>query len=228
VTGNFTTRTYVETPALVQNATGCCAKYSFDLRAEDPPDIREVGFVDVSITNLVSSDAFGGGIMSGYATGATLFLANVQVEPNWPSWVSYSTTNKDGLVLDGAAAIYAEDLTVENWNADGAVDNKAPISQFVRLTIQGKGHRAMRYWGSGPHYLVESQIDNAGGPGMEGSLLWFYDCSGATVKIYASTFNGQPTLGSGDVSCDNGSSPELVYLTTDPRTTGEMHEMFSP
>jgi hypothetical protein len=29
------------------------------------------------------------------------------------------------------------------------------------------------------------------------------------------------------VSCDNGSAPTLTYLTTDPRTTGEMHEMFS-
>ena len=34
VTGDFTERTMVETPALVRDATGCCAKYAFDLRNE--------------------------------------------------------------------------------------------------------------------------------------------------------------------------------------------------
>jgi hypothetical protein len=184
--------------------------------------------VNVSISNLQSSDAYGGGIMSGYAPGLVLFLDDVYIEPNWPTWASYTSTNKDGMVLDKASAIYAEDLTIKNWNADGAVDNKAFLSQFVRLKTEGKGHRTMRYWEPGPHYLVESQLDNAGGPGMEGSLLWFQQCSGAVVRIYASTFNGSTTVPANKIECENGSSPQIVYLTTDPRTTGEMHPMFSP
>jgi hypothetical protein len=227
VTGNFTERTTVETPALVQDATGCCAKYAFDMHEEEPPDDPQVGFVNVQINDLESSDAFGGGVQSQYAPGLTLYLANVYIEPNWPDWVDYDTTNKDGMVLDDAAAIYAEDLTIKNWNADGAIDNKAPISQFVRLTIEGQGNRGIRYWESGPHYLVDSHLSNTGTLG-EGSLLWFYQCDGATVNIYQSTFNGSSTVPPDMISCDNGSSPTINYLTTDPRTTGEMHEMFSP
>jgi len=226
ITGNFTARTAVETPALVKDASGCCAKYAFDVREQAAPDDRRVGFVNVTIKDLQSSDAYGGGIQSASAAGLVLFLDNVQVEPNWPNWVDYATTNKDGLVLDDAAAIYAEDLTIKNWNADAAIDNKAPISQFVRLTIEGRGNRGIRYWGAGPHYLVESNLDNAGGLG-EGSLLWFQNCDTATVRIYDSKFNGSATVPPSAISCDNGSAPTLVYLTTDPRTTGEMHEMFS-
>ena len=227
VTGDFTERTMVETPALVRDATGCCAKYAFDLRNEvDPVDLR-AGFVNVTITDLQSSDAFGGGITTGYAPGVVLFLDEVHIEPNWPEWVDYQTTNYDGMVLDDSVAIYAEDLTVANWNADGAIDNKAPTSQFVRLTIEGQGNRGIRYWGNGPHYLVDSHLNNAGNLG-EGTLLWFSDCDATTVRIYASTFNGSATVPGDMIGCDNGSAPQLEYLTTDPRTTGEMHEMFSP
>ena len=112
------------------------------------------------------SDASTGGAAAWivkHAVGATLYLANVHVEPNWPTWISYAETNKDGLVLDDAAAIYAEDLTVKNWNADGAIDNKAKISQFVRLKLEGKGNRGIRYWNPGPHYLVQSTLQNTGG-----------------------------------------------------------------
>lgn len=227
LTGDFDSRTRVETPALVDGATACCAKYAFDVREEAAPDLREVGLVDVMISDLESTDAFGGGIQVSGAAGATLFLANVVIEPNWPEWVSYAETNYDGMVLDDAAAIYAEDLTVRNWNADGAIDNKAPISQFVRLTIEGRGNRGIRYWGAGPHYLVASSLTNEGGLG-EGSLMWFSDCDTVEVRIYASTFDGESTVPADAISCDNGSDPELVYLTTDPRTTGEMHEMFGP
>lgn len=227
VTGDFDQRIKVETPALVRDATGCCAKYAFDAVEEVAPDDRQIGFVDVTITDLQSTDAFGGGIATAYADGAVLFLSNVRVEPNWPTWVDYATTNYDGLVLDGSSAIYAEDLVVENWNADGAIDNKAEVSQFVRLTIAGQGNRGIRYWKAGPHYIIDSQLENSGGAG-EGSLLWFSDCDLATVNIYASTFNGSATVPPELISCDNGTAPTLNYLTTDPRTTGEMHEMFSP
>jgi len=227
VTGDFTERTRVETPALVRDATGCCAKYAFDVAEEEAPDDRRVGFVDVTVTNLESTDAYGGAIQSAAAPGLVLFLARVQIAPAWPVWESYATTNYDGMVLDDASAIYAEDLTIDDWNADGAIDNKAPISQFVRLTITGQGNRGIRYWGPGPHYLVDSHLENTGGAG-EGSVLWFSDCDATTVNIYASTFNGSSTVPAELVSCDNGSAPQLNYLTTDPRTTGEMHEMFAP
>jgi hypothetical protein len=140
--------------------------------------------------------------------------------------VSYAETNYDGLVLDGAAAIYAEDLTIRDWNADGGIDDKAQLSQFVRLVIEGAGNRALRLWGAGPHYLVESRLDNDGSLG-EGSLLWFSDCDAVEVRIYGSTFNGSETVPASAISCDTGSDPNLVYLDVDPRTTGEMHEMFS-
>ncbi|MBN8609118.1 MAG: hypothetical protein J0L92_00925 [Deltaproteobacteria bacterium] len=226
LTGTFDARTRVETPALVHDATACCAKYAFDVREEAAPDRREVGFVEVEITNLESTDAFGGGVQVSGAEGATLFLANVTVDPGWPTWVSYAETNYDGLVLDGAAAIYAEDLTIRDWNADGGIDDKAPLSQFVRLVVEGAGNRALRLWGPGPHYLVESRLENEGTLG-EGSLLWFSDCDTVEVRIYRSTFNGSETVPAAAISCDAGSDPNLVYLEVDPRTTGEMHEMFS-
>lgn len=225
-TGAFDARTRIETPALVHDATACCAKYAFDVREEAAPDRREVGFVEVSIADLVSSDAFGGGVQTSGAAGATLFLANVTIDPGWPTWVSYAETNYDGLVLDDSAAIYAEDLTIRDWNADGAIDNKAPISQFVRLRIEGAGNRGIRYWGDGPHYLVDSTLENAGGLG-EGSILWFSDCDAIELRVFASTFDGSSTVPPSAISCDNGSDPEIVYLTVDPRTTGEMHEMFT-
>lgn len=227
ISGDFTERTQVETPALIHQATGCCAKYAFDMIEERMPDDRQVGIVDVVITDLVSSDAFGGGISSGYAPGLVLYLDNVQIQPDWPMWESYQTTNYDGMVLDDSAAIYAEDLTIQDWNADGAIDNKAPISQFVRLTISGQGNRGIRYWGAGPHYLVDSHLENLGGAG-EGTVMWFSDCGTVVLNVYASTFNGEDTLMRGMFSCDNGTTPTVNYLTTDPRTTGEMHEMFSP
>jgi hypothetical protein len=226
-TGTYTTRQFIETPALVSSSTACCAKYAFDARETVAPDDRRIGFVDVTIEDLVSADAFGAGIQSSAADGLTLFLDNVTIEPNWPTWVDYATTNKDGIVLDGSSAIYAEDLTIRNWNADGAIDNKAPISQFVRLSIQGRGNRGIRYWRAGPHYLVDSQLENTGGLG-DGTLMWFSDCSTVVVKIFNSTFNGMPTVPADAISCDNGSAPTLEYLTVDPRTTSEMHPMFGP
>jgi hypothetical protein len=226
-TGNFSSRVYTETPVLVKDATACCGKVGFDLREKSSPTDPRAGFVNVRVTNLKSTDAFGGGVHTAYAPGAKVYMSDVYIEPNWPNWVNYSTTNKDGIVLDSASAIYAEDLTIKNWNADAAIDNKAQVSQFVRLATIGRGHRTIRYWRSGPHYIVNSALQNTGGLG-EGSLMWFKDCSTAVVKIYNSTFNGSSTVPSTKIKCDTGRSPKIIYLTTDPRTTGEMHPMFKP
>lgn len=225
-TGTFERRTRVETPALVDGADACCAKYAFDAIETEAPDLREIGFVDVRIHDLSSGDAYGGGVQVGNASGATLFLAEVTVDPGWPEWVSYASTNYDGLVLDDAQALYAEDLTIRDWNADGAIDNKAQVSQLVRLTLEGRGHRGIRYWRPGPHYLVESTLENTGGLG-EGSVLWFRDCDTVELRVWDTTFNGESAVPPAAIACDEGSAPTIVYLDTDPRTTGELHEMFT-
>ena len=224
LSGSFASRTKVEAPHLVQGATGTGAKYAFDIRDESAPNDKEVGFVDVKIDNLVSPDAYGAGILTGDPR-MVLYLARVHVEPNWPMWDSYATTNKDGIVLDGSTAFYAEDLTIKGFNADAGIDNKAPVSQMVRLTIDGPGNRSIRYWGDGPHYLVDSSIDNPGTVG-DGALVWFQDCASVKLLVYGSTFNGAATIPPGKIKCESGSGPQITYLATDPRTTGEMHPMF--
>jgi hypothetical protein len=222
VTGEFDERTFIETPALVLDASGTNAKYAFDVREEEAPVLAEVGFVNVTVIDLVSEDAFGAAISTAYAPGAITYLDNVYVEPNWPAWESYDTTNYDGIVLDESAEFYAEDLTIVSWNADCAIDIKAPITQFVRLETMGGGNRTLRYWESGPHYLVESSVNNP-----DGTVLWFSDCSAVTLNVYDSTFNGEAEVPEGAVECENGDSPTIVYLGEDPRTTGEMHPMFT-
>ena len=226
VSGELDSRQRIETPVLVADSTACCAKYAFDLLDAEAPSLPEAGFVQVAIHDLSSPDAFGGGIQTGNAAGATVYVAHMTVDPSWPAWRSYAETNYDGLVLDGSAAFYAEDLTIRDWNADAAIDDKADVSQFVNLTIEGSGHRGIRFWRPGPHYLVDSQLSNRGDLG-EGVLMWFRDCSTVEVRIYGSTFDGEPTVPPDTYSCDQGSDPTFVYLDTDPRTTGEMHEMFS-
>jgi hypothetical protein len=221
VSGDFAERMQIEAPALVMDATNTNAKYAFETRDDEKPTGPEVGFVNVEITDLVSTDGFGGAIQTSYSPGAIVYIANMYVEPNWPAWQDYDTTNYDGIVLDESAEFYAEDLTIANWNADSAIDIKAPIAQFVRLETEGGGNRTLRFWATGPHYLVESNVNNP-----SGTVLWFSDCDATTLNVYDSTFNGAPQVAPGDIECDNGSAPNIVYLDTDPRTTGEMHPMF--
>ncbi|NBD73881.1 hypothetical protein GVX82_02465 [Patescibacteria group bacterium] len=124
---------------------------------------------------------------------------------------------------NNAAALYAENLTIRGWNADSAIDNKADISQFVNLDIDGPGNRPLRFWRRGPHYIVDSTIDKEGG----GGLMWFWKCD-TTVNVYNSTFAGSDRIPMDRVVCDEGNKSDLIinYLTEDPRTTGEMHPMF--
>src|SRR5262245_6156982 len=49
VAGEITMRTRVETPALVDTANACCAKYAFDVVEEADPVDPQIGFVDVTI-----------------------------------------------------------------------------------------------------------------------------------------------------------------------------------
>lgn len=222
LTGDYTKRTGAETPVLVHDASVTGAKYGFDITELEAPVDPRVALVNVRVTNLVSNDIYGASFQTAKASGAHIFLSNVYLEPNWPHWVSYSETNYDGMVLDGSEDIFAEDVTVKNWNADCAADIKSKRAQFVCFRTEGNGHRTLRYWNVGPHYLVKSSINNE-----DGAILWFNQCTGAKVNVYDSTFNGSPTIPADKISCEEGGQPEIVYLTTDPRTTGEMHPMFS-
>ncbi|KAJ9473063.1 hypothetical protein DIPPA_33164 [Diplonema papillatum] len=217
----YTKRQNVETPVLVKGSVAGGGKYGFALYDRKTPSGLRAAFYDVTIRNLESGDRYGGGIAT-VTKGIELFLYNVLLEPYWPDWVSYQVTNYDGLVLDGAAGAFGKNVTIRHWNADSAIDNKASVSQFVNLRVEGGGNRAVRYWTDGPHYLVDSDIENTRG----GSMLWFRKCASVTLYVYQTTFNGNPTVPSSKVSCDTGSNPNIVYLASDPRTTGEMHEMF--
>lgn len=46
--------------------------------------------------------------------------------------------------------LFAEDLTISNWNADGAIDNKAKTSQFVRLKTKERATAASASGSPGP------------------------------------------------------------------------------
>ncbi len=229
LTGNFKKRTSVEAPALVINATACCSKYGFQVVDAVAPYDRRVAFVNVTIKDLVSLDAFGGAISTTRKyPGMVMFLSNVRIDPKWPMWKSYSKTNYDGMVLDASAATYAEDLTITNWNADTAMDIKSKVAQLVRTKIEGPGHRSLRYWGSGPYYIVDSNISNPGTVGG-GTLIWVKDCRNAIFNIYNSQFNGSSKIPADKLQCDAGKKSDLKvnYLTRDPKTTGEMHPMLS-
>lgn len=222
LSGTFTSRTSVELPRLVHDASASNGKYGFDLHEAEAPADPRAAFVNVRITDLSSNDSYGGALQTSGAPGAKLYLSNVYIEPRWPAWQDYDTTNYDGMVLDGSAEIYAEDLTVKNWNADSAADIKADIAQFVCLRTEGDGNRTLRFWEPGPHYLVKSSVNNGAG-----AVVWMRNCTGAKLFVYDSTFNGAAQIPADKISCDEGEDPEIVYLTTDPRTTGEMHPMFS-
>jgi hypothetical protein len=221
-TGDFTKRTAVELPRLIHDSSVTNGKYGFDLKDEVDPGDPRVALVNVNIHDLTSPDAYGGSFQTAGAPAAKIYLSNVYLEPNWPAWVSYDTTNYDGMVLDGSEEIFAEDVTVKNWNADSAADIKSKRAQFVCLRTEGDGNRTLRFWNVGPHYLVKSAVNNE-----TGALVWMKTCTGALINVYDSTFNGAPQLPADKISCEDGGAPEIVYLTTDPRTTGEMHPMFS-
>ncbi len=222
LSGDFDTRQKVELPSLIQDATGTNAKYAFDLYDEQEPLDPRVALVNVQVKDLASSDIYGAAVQTSHAPGAELFISNVFVEPNWPTWMSYDDTNYDGLVLDGSSRIYAENLTIQHWNADSAIDIKAEQAQFVCLSTVGDGNRTLRFWKTGPHYLVRSSVNN-----MAGDVMWFADCDNTTVYVYESTFNGAGEVPIDRVACDSGTAPQFVYLDSDPIAAGELHPMFS-
>ena len=168
-----------------------------------------------------------------------VYMSNVTITPNLPAWKDYQTTNFDGITFDGGwrtGHVYAEDLTVNNW-ADAAIDVKGKQVQLVRFKSGGdgtnNGHGTLKLWWAGPHYIVDSTVNNstfltAGASGDSG-LVGTYDCATLELRIWNSTFNGSTTLPRSKIACwGKGTSADVkvTYLTTDPRTTGEMHPMF--
>lgn len=228
VTGNSTSRKNIEAPVLVSDVnSACCGKYAYAVYDKYSPKNPRSAFMNVHIKNLKSSDRYGAGISTSNSyPGNEVFISNVSIEPNWPNWRGYSNTNYDGVTIDAADLLIAKDLYIKNWNADAAVDTKALKNQFVGLRIYGRGHRAMRIWRPGPHYIVASDINNDGGLG-EGSLIWIKDCRNTVLNIYKSKFNGSSKIPSTKLKCDSGSSPTINYLSKDPRKTGEMHPLFN-
>jgi len=224
VTGHRVGRVELESPVWVREATGSAARYAFDLRDRRPPEDPRAAFTDVDISGLRSSSRFGAGIRTHRDGPAMqLFLVDVTIAPGWPDWVSYQHTNYDGVVADGAAALFAQNLTITDWNADSAIDNKATISQLVRLEVTGSGYRPLRYWQPGPHYLVDSTIRRNG----PGPLIWIQDCESTRLFVHETTFNGQARLTDAMISCEVGDAPDIVYTDEDPRKSGIMHPMFS-
>jgi len=155
-----------------------------------------------------------------------------------------------GGTTDYSGHVYAEDLTIACpvaagapaapcW-ADAAMDIKPLSLQANRLHIAGgtatqQALSSLKLWQNGPHYLVNSTIDNAfyathdapQSVGSEGGIISTRDCSQVVINVYNTTFNGSPTLPRDKISCwAVGGEPTINYLTHDPTTTGEMHPMF--
>lgn len=228
ISGDLNGRVNLETKAWVSNATASGGKYTFSVFENRPPNNPRVAFTNVRILETnVAGEKYGAGIRTRRGDDEMqIFISNVYIEPNHPPFVDYKTSNYDAITINGGTGLFAEDLTILNWNNDAAIDTKADVSQFVDLEISGPGNRSLRLWGLGPHFIVDSTLDNPGGVGR-GELLWIKDAERTTVYVYNSTFNGSPRIPTEKIGWDIGSTPNIVYLDEDPRLTGLMHPMFT-
>lgn len=223
VTGRFEGALQIDSPAWLRDVQVSGARYGISIRGRPPPHDPRVALTNVHVGDLISRRNYGAAIRTHRkAPLISLFLVDAVIAPNWPDWSSYGDTNFDGLLLDGALGLYAQNLTVQDWHADAAIDNKAQRSQLVRLTVLGPGHRPLRFWRPGPHYLVHARIETPGG----GALLWVKSCKNMDLRVFSSSFNGQPRLAEQDIDCADGGVATVTYLDQDPRLTGEMHPMF--
>jgi len=224
MSGVFDGRVRVTTPALVRDAHLSAARIGFSVRQGPENMPRQIGLSGVKIEDMRSHDRYGAAIKTHRNDpGISVFMSDVALRPAWPDWVSYDTTNYDAITLDAAAALYAQAVTIDEWNADAAIDSKAETTQLVDVVITGPGHRPLRLWRPGPHYIVHSSIDKPG----EGPLIWVKDCATAQLRVFGSRFNGARRLAADHVSCETGGSPSIEYLVEDPRRTGELHPFFS-
>jgi len=225
--GTLTGRQRLETPVWLRGAEISQAKYAVTVRrGENGGDVALSG---LRIGPLASRDAFGAGIRIEEPDDAAvrgdsvvrLFLHDVVIAPDWPDWLSYGETNYDAVDFAAPGELYGHSVRISDWNADAALDIKADLSQFVGLEVSGPGNWPIRYWRSGPHVLVASSLSRPD----EGPLVWFADCDAVTLWVHDTRFNGAARLSPDLVSCERGEDPEIIYLSEDPRETGEIHPM---
>jgi hypothetical protein len=225
--GTLTGRQRLETPVWLRGAVIGGAKYAVSLRRGPEDGVAVLS--GLRIGPLTSRDAYGAGIrVEGPDSDTvapdsevTLFLHDVTIFPDWPDWRSYGETNYDGVDFGAPGALYGHAVRIGDWNADAALDIKADRSQFVDLEVSGSGNRPLRYWRAGPHDLIASRIDRPD----SGPLVWFADCDAVTLRVHDTLFNGAERLPPERISCEKGSVPDIVYLSEDPRETGEAHPM---
>jgi chitodextrinase len=249
-TGTVTGRYNVIYPGIVHDGVCTGGYYCYEVSDHDlslyppyPPPSTDVrfAFVNTTVSNQIVDGQFAAGILTDggttWNTTLDLYLANVSITPNFPVWQNYQTTNFDGMTMDGGFGqghVYASDVTINGWD-DAAFDVKPGFLQCVRCNVTGSGFNTFKFWNPGPHYIVDSTIVNTRYDANtaenrdDGGIIWTWFCGQLVLNVYNSTFNGSSTIPSKWISCTDrtGGAPTINYLTTDPRTTGEMSPMFT-
>lgn len=237
-------------PSIVHDANCHGAWYCYETSSVDlsqdpqptPATDKRAAFVNVNVHDLNDNGTYAAGILTlgGTDWDNTLdtWLVNVQITPNYRiPFTDYTTTNWDGITFDGGwqfGHIYASDVTINGWD-DAAFDVKPGVLQCVRCNFTGNGLNTIKLWWFGPHYIVDSHLTNTSYTSStaenraDGGIIWTWYCHQLVLNVYNSTFNGSPTIPSNWISCQDrtGGGPIINYLTVDPRTTGEMHPMFT-
>lgn len=247
------------TPSIVSDITLTqgCDSYCYDVWGGLPDE--QVAFVNITNgqqspgTSPYAASIHTTGNSEGWMDHLDTFLSNVSIAPMFSEFTDYQHTNYDGFTFDGGfpsdpdclndsscyygwpSHVYAENVTVDCgadqtcWS-DAALDVKPRQLQAVNLTTRGHGLNTLKLWWPGPHYIVNSSINNDrylnADPDSDGGLVWTWDCSKLHLIIYNSTFNGSSTLPVNKIGCQVAGTPNIEYRTVDPRTTGEMHPMF--
>lgn len=244
-TGKFVGVIDVVYPAIIRDASCVGGWYCFSVSGQDPYTLlpvdaskdKRLAVVNVTIGKGWVDGIYGASLITKETREPAMdvFMSNVTVAPDWPGWAGYYLTNMDGLTFDmgwETGHVYLEDVTISGW-ADAAIDVKPAFLQAVRLHTEGNGFNTIKLWRPGPHYIVDSTINNeryrdeASPAGDDGALIWALDCSTLVLNIYNSTFNGGHTLPVNGIACGMSGTPTVNYLDHDPRMTGEMHPMFN-
>ena len=233
----------LETPFWARDAERNGGKYCFEVRTDDHNRDTRAAFTNVkgldpgkflTNPNAGSNTAYYAGIKTNSVGKGVnvydLFLSHVLLETNYPDFNSYNTTNYDAMTLDSTRALYAEYLTIRAQGGDAAIDNKANYTQLVNCDIRGPVHRTLRFWGRGPHYIVNTRLENLKPDGSSNgnALIWAYNGDTVDIRVWNSTFDGSPTLSPRRIKADRGGTPKITYLDKNPLLTGALHPMFSP
>lgn len=249
LTGAYIGQVEMLAPAIMQSAS--CKNSYYCINAGSDWGFatdKRLAFVDTNFGPQQVNGQYGAALMcwgGENKTGDHLFdvyLSNVHLDPAWPAWKDYNTTNMDAATFDCGfqdGHLYVKDVWVTGW-ADAALDVKMGAIQADHLTTNGNGLNTLKLWWKGPHYFVNSDINNTryksttnpsapDSPAAgDGGMIYFAQCQGTIVNLYGSKFNGYTTLGRNQYSCGDGADKSVTVnnLTTDPRTTGEMHPLF--